>query len=122
MSQVIFFVLFLLMIPAALMSVAFASRHWFAIIWNGFWYLIFNEVAVRAFDSPQAKYIGYVLMFCYLIKALSRPQPSIRFQMHNLRSYRPTPRAAHTEREREVREEFHPTLGEKVIEAEYRRL
>jgi len=97
MTQAFFIIIFILMLPMALISLAFASRHARAIIWNGFWYLILGEVASLAFKSPDAKYVGLAFFVLYLLRIIKGRPSSIRFQIHQMKSYgprrdRPAPR------------------------------
>lgn len=119
MERFFFFVIFFLMIVPALFSLAFASRHWLAIIWNGFWYMVLGEVAIRAFNSTNGKYVGLTFLMLYLYRALTRPTPSMRFQFRNLKTYGPTYQRASSRPKPE--REAQP-LEREVIEAEYRRI
>jgi hypothetical protein len=119
MERFFFFVILFVMIAPALLSLAFASRHWIAVLWNGFWYMLLGEVAVRAFDTPDAKYLGLAFFVAYIYRALVRPAPSIKFQFQQMNRYgprptRPSPQAAPS---REA-----PPSEREVIEAEYKRI
>ncbi len=119
MERFFFFAIFLLMIFPAMLSLGFASRHWLAILWNGFWYMALGEVAIRAFGTPNAKYVGLAFFVAFIFRAFSRPRPSVRFQFQQMRTSGPRPArpASRPPPEREAK-----PLEREVIEAEYKRI
>ncbi len=119
MERFFFIVVLFIMIVPALLSLAFASRHWMAILWNGFWYMILGEVSVRAFGTPDAKYLGLAFFIAYVYRALVRPKPSVRFQFQQMNQYGPHP-SRPTARPTPSREP--PPSEREVFEAEYKRI
>lgn len=81
--------------------------------------MILGEVAVRAFGSPDAKYLGLAFFVGYVYRALVRPKPSIKFQFHQMNRFGPQPNRANP-RPAPQRETAPPER--EVIEAEYKRI
>ncbi len=89
-------ILFFMLVPATL-SVILASRSIGLLLWNMVWYLIISWFGQQVF-GPRGVWVGGFFAILYVYKMLTRPVPSVQFQMktfastNGFKSYRnPTP-------------------------------
>lgn len=109
-------ILFFAMLIPAFIAMAFASRHWLALVWNFTWFLILAKVGLKAFDSEWGAFPALMFAINYAVRAMrATDRPKFNVQMWNFRTRQTAPS-----------EPQQPRIKEKkvddVIEAEFREL
>jgi len=71
----------------AILSVLMASRSLFLLFWNMSWYLLMSWFGEQVF-GPSGVWVGGTFAIIYTYKMLTKPVPSVQFQVKHFTSNR----------------------------------